>query len=74
MRNVIFVLVIFAVVMVAGSAYAPLVLKLDDSQSSSSSSDTSSSSSSSSNQDSSVVDLSDKDTSQTTWSPSFDKE
>ena len=46
-----------------GLAYAPLVTTFDDSASSSSSSD-----------DTSVVDLSDVDTDQPTWSPSFENE
>ncbi len=72
MKKMIFVIaaIVVAVVMCADKAYAPLVLQT--SQDSSSSSE--SSSDSSSNQDTSVVDLSDKDTDQATWSPSFDNE
>jgi len=48
----------------ASPAFAPLVLTTNDSQSGSSNE--------SASQDTSAVDLSDKDTSQTTWSPSFE--
>ncbi len=70
MKKMVFVIaaIAVAVLMCADKAYAPLVLQTDQDSSSSSSSD------SSSNQDTSVVDLSDKDTDQATWSPSFENE
>ena len=53
MKNVIFIFSLFAIVLTAGNAYAPLVLKIDPSKVSSSSGSS----------DTSTVDLSDKDTS-----------
>ena len=53
MRKALFLIVVLGVFLVAGKAFAPLVTVVNDS----------SSSSSSSHSDTSVVDLSDKDTS-----------
>ena len=58
-----FFLIIGLLLLTSGLAYAPLVTTFED---------TSESSSGSGSDDTSVVDLSDKDTDQPTWSPSFE--